>query len=119
MVRLKHRYLLVHILFPDVPSELTDTTGAANPAASTTPTSASAPSGTHLARPRTRSQKKYALALRRPSPDALTAGTLVRMLRDTVGDLFGDWGMGKLGGAAAGGIGGMCCARFWCMRGNS
>ncbi|KAI1919947.1 RNA-binding protein pop5 [Ophidiomyces ophidiicola] len=87
MVRLKHRYLLVNILYPPSPSD-------ACPA-----TKADGASQKELD-PETR----FHLQLCQPTPDTLTAAVLIKMLRETVSEMFGDWGMGRLGGAGAGGI---------------
>jgi hypothetical protein len=76
MVRLKNRYLLIDILYPD-------------PA--TWPTPKSTP-------------QNPSLAIHSPTSDALTAGFLAKMIRESVDELYGDWGIGKLGGASAGGI---------------
>lgn len=77
MVRLKNRYLLMDILYPD-PSTW--------PAASnSTPHNPS-------------------LAIHSPTSDTLTPGFLAKMIRESVAELYGDWGIGKLGGASAGGI---------------
>lgn len=77
MVRLKNRYLLVDILYPDPKTW---------PA---TPTSKP-----HIPQ----------LAIHSPTSDALTQGFLAKMIRESVAELYGDWGIGKLGGASAGGI---------------
>ncbi|KAI5286373.1 hypothetical protein KEM54_006844 [Ascosphaera aggregata] len=75
MVRLKHRYLLVNILYPEQ-----------QPAPSfSTPNSISP-----------------IVSIHRPSPDGLTPVLLARIIRECVSELFGDWGVGKLGGANAG-----------------
>ncbi|GES60139.1 rpp14 family [Aspergillus terreus] len=79
MVRLKHRYLLVDILYPD-PSTWPS---APNPTShSTTP---------HL-------------QIHSPTSDALTPSLLAKLIRDEVAALFGDWGIGRLGGVGAGGV---------------
>ncbi|CAG7951405.1 unnamed protein product [Penicillium olsonii] len=77
MVRLKSRYLLMDILYPD-PSTWPATLSSAphNPS----------------------------LAIHSPTSDALTAGFLAKMIRESVAELYGDWGIGKLGGASAAGI---------------
>ncbi|KAJ5102289.1 RNA-binding protein pop5 [Penicillium alfredii] len=82
MVRLKNRYLLVDILYPD-PS----TWPGITPKSASKLDSSSAQ-----------------LAIHAPTSDALTPGLLARMVREEVGELYGDWGVGKLGGASAGGI---------------
>lgn len=76
MVRLKNRYLLLDILYPD-PS----TWPSKNPTSTQ-------------------------LAIHSPTSDALTPGLLAKMIREEVGEMYGDWGVGKLGGAAATGING-------------
>ncbi|KAJ5611235.1 hypothetical protein N7510_007954 [Penicillium lagena] len=75
MVRLKNRYLLLDILYPD-PSARPNNTKSASPQ----------------------------LSIHSPTPDTLTPGLLAKMVREEVSALFGDWGVGKLGGANAGGI---------------
>lgn len=77
MVRLKNRYLLLDILYPD-PS----TWPSQNPTSTQ-------------------------LAIHSPTSDALTPGLLAKMIREEVGEMYGDWGVGKLGGAAATGINGI------------
>ncbi|KAJ5792587.1 uncharacterized protein N7503_008565 [Penicillium pulvis] len=80
MVRLKNRYLLIDILYPD-PATWPSTT----PKSTSTSTSAQ-------------------LAIHSPTSDALTPGLLAKMIREEVSELYGDCGVGKLGGASAGGI---------------
>jgi ribonuclease P/MRP protein subunit POP5 len=83
MVRIKNRYLLVNILYP--PSSPSLTASAQNaPDANTA----------------------LYLKISRPTPDYLTAGLLARMIRDAVGEMYGDWGIGRLGGAGASGLSG-------------
>lgn len=82
MVRLKNRYLLLEILYPD-PSTW-PTTKQTHPPAST----------------------PAQLAIHAPTSDALTPGLLAKMIREEVSELYGDWGVGKLGGASAGGVNG-------------
>jgi len=77
MVRLKNRYLLLDILYPDPSS-----------------------------RPNTPKPVSPQLAIHAPTPDTLTPGLLAKMIREEVSALFGDWGVGKLGGANAGGVNG-------------
>lgn len=78
MVRVKHRYLLIDILYPD-------------------PSSASPPG---------RSDKQSQLRIHAPTSDALTPSLLAKMVRDEVAEIFGDWGIGRLGGVGAGGVSG-------------
>jgi ribonuclease P/MRP protein subunit POP5 len=80
MVRLKSRYLLIDILYPDP---------------KTWPT-------TTIAKP-----SNPTLSIHSPTSDTLTPGFLAKMVRETVSDLYGDWGVGKLGGASAGGLNSM------------
>ncbi|KAF4555637.1 Rpp14/Pop5-like protein [Elsinoe fawcettii] len=68
MVRIKHRYLLLHLLYP-------------------TPSSSS---------PRTSSSPPLALEFNAPTPDTLTPALLARLIRDTVSLLFGDHGAGMI-----------------------
>ena len=71
MVRIKHRYLLIHILYPN-------------------------PVNTNVKNP----SKSLGKALpdlvqfHRPSPDELTSQLLVRTIRDQVLLLYGDYGLG-------------------------
>ena len=80
MVRLKHRYLLLDILYPD-PS--------------------SWPKAAHVLSRTSTPQSQ--LQIHSPTSDVLTPGLLAKMVREQVGEMFGDWGVGKLGG---GGISG-------------
>ncbi|KAJ5194619.1 uncharacterized protein N7498_008057 [Penicillium cinerascens] len=77
MVRLKNRYLLVDILYPD---------------SSTWPST------------KTAGPQSTQLSIHSPTSDALTPGLLAKMVREEVGEMYGDWGVGKLGGASATGI---------------
>jgi ribonuclease P/MRP protein subunit POP5 len=88
MVRVKHRYLLVEILYPDL--------------SSSPPLS----SATSLKNYGQRSQLRF----HAPTSDALTPSLLAKMVRDEVAKIFGDWGIGRLGGVGAGGVSGMPCA---------
>ncbi|KAL4780972.1 Rpp14/Pop5 family-domain-containing protein [Aspergillus varians] len=81
MVRVKHRYLLVDILYPDptsVPSARSDK-----------------PHGP---------QSQAQLRIHAPTSDALTPSLLAKMVRDEIAEIFGDWGVGRLGGVGAGGV---------------
>jgi ribonuclease P/MRP protein subunit POP5 len=75
MVRIKHRYLLVDILYPEYSKSFSSS--------SSTPR--------HL-------------KFHQPTADTLTPGLFSKLLRDTVSDLFGDYGVGKLGGASSGNL---------------
>lgn len=90
MVRLKHRYLLVNILYPPTAS---NTLPVAKPLVQGKDTTEFA-------------ETEFHLQVCRPTPDYFKAQLLARMIRDTVSDTFGDWGMGKLGGAGAGRVSG-------------
>lgn len=79
MVRLKNRYLLVDILYPDPVSW-----PSAPTAKTTTPPTQ--------------------VRIHAPTSDALTPGLLARMVREEVAAMYGDWGVGRLGGAGAGGV---------------
>ncbi|MCJ1397729.1 hypothetical protein MMC11_000925 [Xylographa trunciseda] len=70
MVRIKHRYLLVHILYPD-----------ASPSFLPTPSKASPP-------------LPPILHFRQPTPDDLTPQLLLRAIREQVALLYGDYGAG-------------------------
>lgn len=78
MVRLKHRYLLLQILYPQPPAASSNT--------DKTP----------------KTEREYSLQLHRPTPDTLTPAALARAVRDAVGETYGDWGVGKLGGSVGG-----------------
>ncbi|KAK5731495.1 RNA-binding protein pop5 [Elasticomyces elasticus] len=74
MVRIKHRYLLINILYPDPRS---------------------------TSRPATKPDDEvpYTVQFRRPSPDRMDGGVLTRLIRDGVAELFGDYGSGKVAGS--------------------
>ncbi|KLJ07202.1 ribonuclease P/MRP protein subunit POP5 [Blastomyces silverae] len=93
MVRFKHRYLLIDILYP--PASHSDSIGGA--AASTTAIS----KHTHTI---PNNAKDIHLLIHRPTTDTLTPQSLARSVREHVAEMFGDWGMGRLGGSGAGGI---------------
>lgn len=75
MVRLKHRYLLVNILYPD-PKTI-------NVRIATETADQNAP---------------YSLQFRQPSSQQLNIKILLRIIRDGVAELFGDYGSGKVAG---------------------
>ncbi|KAK0930654.1 RNA-binding protein pop5 [Friedmanniomyces endolithicus] len=75
MVRIKHRYLLVNILYPD---------------AKYSPLRPAATAGDDI---------PYTVQFRRPSPDQMNGGLLMRLIRDGVVELFGDYGSGKIAGS--------------------
>jgi ribonuclease P/MRP protein subunit POP5 len=72
MVRIKHRYLLVQILYPDVPTTLS---------------SKDVPDIVHF---------------RRPTIDDLTPALLSRAIKDQIGLLYGDYGVGITAGGLTG-----------------
>ncbi|KAB8238088.1 hypothetical protein ETB97_006107 [Aspergillus alliaceus] len=80
MVRVKHRYLLIDILYPE-PSSWPSIAPKNAP-------------------PHTQSQ----LRIHSPTSDALTPSLLAKMVREEVAEIFGDWGVGRLGGVGAGGV---------------
>ncbi|QSS63003.1 Rpp14 family protein [Histoplasma capsulatum] len=86
MVRLKHRYLLVDILYP--PASVDATTPAKSKHTHSIPNNA----------------KDIHLLIHRPTTDTLTPQSLARAVREHVAEMFGDWGMGRLGGNSAGGV---------------
>ncbi|GAB1727286.1 hypothetical protein NU195Hw_g352t1 [Hortaea werneckii] len=75
MVRLKHRYLLVNILYPD--PRTTNVRIATETADQNAP---------------------YSLQFRQPSSQQLNIKILLRIIRDGVAELFGDYGSGKVAG---------------------
>ena len=79
MVRLKHRYLLVNILYPDAKDS--PNAGHFKPANDDLP---------------------YTVQFRQPSSDQLDARLLTRLIRDGVVELFGDYGSGMIAGSLQG-----------------
>ncbi|KAF2226926.1 Rpp14/Pop5 family-domain-containing protein [Elsinoe ampelina] len=71
MVRIKHRYLLLQLLYPSAPSSSSS--------------SSSPPSS---------DPHQFTLHLYAPTPDTLTPALLARLIRDQVSLLFGDHGAG-------------------------
>lgn len=78
MVRLKHRYLLVNILYPEQSKEKGFLKNA------------------------TENDVPYALQFRQPSDDRVDAKLLGRLIRDGVSDLFGDYGSGMIASSLQG-----------------
>ncbi|KAK8219316.1 RNA-binding protein pop5 [Zalaria obscura] len=70
MVRLKHRYLLINILYPE-PTAVT----------------------------KTASDVPDVVQFHQPTSDKLTAALLARTIRDGVAELFGDYGSGMVAGS--------------------
>ncbi|KAK2810994.1 hypothetical protein FQN50_002587 [Emmonsiellopsis sp. PD_5] len=88
MVRFKHRYLLIDILYPPSPTSFASTAKSKSKSKST---SIDTQTRTHL-------------AIHHPTPDTLTPQALARAVRESVEEMYGDWGVGRLGGAGAGGL---------------
>lgn len=78
MVRIKHRYLLVNILYPDQDVKNTKQSNGV------------------------KEDLPYTVQFRRPSSDALNAKLVARIVRDGVADLFGDYGSGMIAGSLVG-----------------
>src|SRR5277367_6324452 len=72
MVRIKHRYLLLNILFPE----------SSDPASNSNSSFA----------------ERFSLALHSPTPSQFQAASLVSLIRDSVAELFGDYGVGIIAG---------------------
>ncbi|PNS18802.1 Ribonuclease P/MRP protein subunit POP5 [Sphaceloma murrayae] len=70
MVRLKHRYLVLHFLYPSLPSTNQPSTPLPVP-----------------------------LQFSAPTPDTLTPALLTRLIRDSLSLLFGDYGSGMVSGS--------------------
>lgn len=75
MVRLKHRYLLAHILYPDA--------GDSKPFKGS-------------------DEAPYTVKFHRPSSDCLDGRLLMKMIRNGVAELFGDYGSGMVAGSLQG-----------------
>ncbi|KXT07916.1 hypothetical protein AC579_3248 [Pseudocercospora musae] len=71
MVRIKHRYLLVNVLYPQ------DTSNAKH----------------------NDEKLPWSVQFRRPSSDRFEAGFIVRLVRNGVAELFGDYGAGVVSGS--------------------
>lgn len=74
MVRIKHRYLLVNVLYPEDASN----------------------------HKQTDENLPWSVKFRRPSSDRFDGRLLFRMVRDGVSDLFGDYGAGMVAGSLQG-----------------
>lgn len=77
MVRIKHRYLLINILYPGPSS----TSTRAAPGADEIPD---------------------VVQFHAPTSDLLDQRLLAKMIREGVGELFGEWGVGMIGGSLKG-----------------
>ena len=74
MVRVKNRYLLVHILYPE---------------------------DSPHAKPNTPNSVPNVVHFRSPTPDYVTLPLLLREIRDQIALLYGDYGSGVTGGGLA------------------
>lgn len=79
MVRLKSRYLLVHILYPEPPEDVTQ-----NP----------------LSKPA--AGLPDVVQFHRPSPDDVSAQLLARLIKEQISFLYGDYGAGVTSGRLVG-----------------
>lgn len=79
MVRIKHRYLLVNILYPE--QEALNNKQHSSGSKDDLP---------------------YTVQVRRPGPDQLSGKLLSRLIREGVADLFGDYGAGMVTGSLMG-----------------
>jgi len=86
MVRIKHRYLLVDILYPSIK-----------------------PMGP-TQRAEHDDEVPFTVQIHRPSPARFDAKLLLKMTRDGVAELFGDYGSGMI----AGSLQGMPAAAYTC-----
>lgn len=76
MVRIKHRYLLLNILYPSEDKSKTASTKD--------------------------EEVPWTVQFRRPSSDRLDGRLLMRVIRDGVSELFGDYGAGMITGSLQG-----------------
>ena len=79
MVRIKHRYLLVNILYPEQEARKTKQSGSDS-----------------------KDDLPYTVQFRRPGPEQLNGKLLTRLIREGVADLFGDYGSGMVTGSLVG-----------------
>jgi ribonuclease P/MRP protein subunit POP5 len=79
MVRIKHRYLLVNILYPEQEARKTKQSGSGG-----------------------KDDLPYTVQFRRPGPEQLSGKLLSRLIREGVSDLFGDYGSGMVSGSLVG-----------------
>jgi len=78
MVRIKHRYLLVDIIYPSIKPA-----GPAHRAGHD-------------------EEAPFTVQIHRPSPARFDAKLLLKMIRDGVAELFGDYGSGMIAGSLQG-----------------
>ncbi|KAL1311765.1 hypothetical protein AAFC00_001852 [Neodothiora populina] len=88
MVRLKHRYLLVNILYPDATPSTTTAEIYGSAAA------AAAAAGRDVAR-----DVPDIIHFQQPTSDKLTPQLLAKMVKEGVAELFGDYGSGMVAGS--------------------
>lgn len=79
MVRIKYRYLLLNVLYPEQESRN------------------GKQSSSHQ-----KEDLPYTVEFRRPGPDQFNGKLLSRLIRDGVSDLFGDYGAGMVAGSLVG-----------------
>jgi ribonuclease P/MRP protein subunit POP5 len=79
MVRIKHRYLLVNILYPEQEARKSKQSGSGG-----------------------KDDLPYTVQFRRPGPEQLNGKLLTRLIREGVADLFGDYGSGMVSGSLVG-----------------
>jgi ribonuclease P/MRP protein subunit POP5 len=88
MVRIKHRYLLVNLLYPEGSRFASGASATASQTSSL----------------RANNSNHSLLQFHAPTSDLLTPGLLVKLLREEIAELFGDWGVGRLGSGLSGKI---------------
>ena len=76
MVRIKHRYLLIEILYPTAPSGHPKSTNS--------------------------TKVPDTVLFHAPSPDYMTSGLLAKMIKDVIAELYGDYGFGVAGNSLTG-----------------
>jgi ribonuclease P/MRP protein subunit POP5 len=90
MVRIKHRYLLVNILYPEQEARKTKQSGSGS-----------------------KDDLPYTVQFRRPGPEQLSGKLLSRLIREGVSDLFGDYGSGMVSGSLVGKKFTLLCQSYW------
>jgi hypothetical protein len=98
MVRIKHRYLLINVLYPD--QEVSNK--PSNPNKSTTinkkPTASLSSTQNKSSQNKTNDPDSlpWTVQFRRPSADSFNAKLLAKLIRDGVEELFGEYGAGMV-----------------------
>lgn len=77
MVRLKYRYLLVNLLYPEQDQHIQPTTR-------------------HGFGSKFTNEQSWILQFRRPSSDLLDSKLMIRLIRNGIAELFGDYGAGMV-----------------------